>query len=315
MDKELLSKIRRKQEAYKRWKQGMEPAAPTLAGAAEEEQHHAPHAAAAQEEEQVPAPASHGFDEQEAVAEAQRKAFELPSPTASELAQELASRLAREILREALAVIQEADEQPLEQEDVAQNHVDATMAPIRPAAVQDIETSVAAEPVAEACVNEQQTPVQAQTEAPAPQWVTVVDTAVQVVDRQQVRRAPKKHQGEASAAVASPALHKDEQAGSPASVQDTKDKPGTSPSQVAPRLGRQQHVHDFGHALASPLRASTESSRWKPPGKALFGGWQQELTRCLPNPASTALLSPQASPPSRTQEQSKSDDHPASGGR
>ncbi|KAM8987730.1 uncharacterized protein PRD47_017863 [Ara ararauna] len=198
-----------------------------VAGAAEEEEHHAAHAAVAQEEEEAPVSASHGFDDKEAEAEAQRKAFDLLSPTASELArQEIASRLARDILREALAVIQETDEQPLEQEDVAQSHVDATTAPIRPAAVQDIETSVAAEPLAEASMNEQQTLVQAQTEAPAPQWVTVVDTAVQAVDRQQVRRAPKKHQGEASTAAASPPSHEDERAGSPASVQDTKDKPG-----------------------------------------------------------------------------------------
>ncbi|KAM4639548.1 uncharacterized protein AAGF69_016502 [Amazona ochrocephala] len=137
---------------------------------------------------------------------------------------------------------------------MAQSHVDATMAPIRPAAVQDIETSAAAEPVAEACMNEQQTLVQAQTEAPAPEWVTVVDTAGQVVDRQQVRRAPKKHQGEASTAAASPPLHKDERAGSPASVQDTKDKPGIA---ALPDTGavQKQRPSRFRRALKALRRA------------------------------------------------------------
>ena len=83
-----------------------EPAAPTLAGAAEEEQHPAPHTAAAQEEEEAPTSASPDFDEQESEAEAQRKAFALLSPTASELVhQETAKRLVRDVLHKALAVI------------------------------------------------------------------------------------------------------------------------------------------------------------------------------------------------------------------
>ncbi|KAM9537667.1 uncharacterized protein ACIB01_011975 [Guaruba guarouba] len=91
-------------------------------------------------------------------------------------------------------------------------------------------------------MNEQQTLVQAQTEAPAPQWVTVVDTAVQAVERQQVRRAPKKHQGEASTAVASPPSHEDERAGSPASVQDTQDEPGIA---ALPDTGAAQQQRPF----------------------------------------------------------------------
>ena len=130
-----------------------------------------------------------------------------------------------------------------------------------------------------------------------------------------VRRAPQKHQGEASTAVASPPLHKDELAVSPVSVQDTKDEPGTSLSRVAPRPGRQQRVHEFGRAPASPPWARAESLQWKAPREALGGGWQQELARCPPSPALTALLSPQASPPSQTQEQPHSDDHLASEGR
>ncbi|KAM9537678.1 uncharacterized protein ACIB01_011989 [Guaruba guarouba] len=244
-----------------------EPAAPTLAAAAEEEQHRAPHAAVAQEEEEAPAPASHGFDEKEAEAEAQRKAFDLLSPTASELArQEIASRLVSVILREALAVIQETKEQPLEQEDVAQSHVDATTARIRPAAVQDIETSVAAEPLAEASMNEQQTLVQAQTEAPAPQWVTVVDTAVQAVERQQVRRAPKKHQGEASTAVASPPSHEDERAGSPASVQAPSSL-GFVEQQTTAQAQREAPALQRVTIISKAVQASVSHKVRRAPGK------------------------------------------------
>ncbi|XP_030354455.1 uncharacterized protein LOC115613297 isoform X2 [Strigops habroptila] len=118
--------------------------------AAEEEEHRAALAAVAQQDEKALAPASHVFDEQEAEAEARRKAFALLSPTASELVRhEIARRFVSGIVCKALAVIQEMDEQRLEQEDMAQSHVDVSMAPMTPATVQDPESSVAVEPQAE----------------------------------------------------------------------------------------------------------------------------------------------------------------------
>lgn len=232
-----------------------EPAAPTLSGAAEEEQHGPPHAAVSQQEEEALAPASHGFDEQESEEEAQRKAFDLLSPTASELIiQQTASRIARDVLREALAVIQKRNEQPQEQQDKAKS-MGVSMATMLPAAVEDTESPVAAEPKEEPSMDKQQTPAQ----APAPRRLTLTETAVQVLFWRKVRRGPGKHQGEASTAVTSPSLRKDEPAASPASVEDSKHEPATSLSRVAPKQGRQQRVHEFSHAPASPPWARAES--------------------------------------------------------
>lgn len=86
------------------------------------------------------------FDEQESEAEAKRKAFALLSPTASELVyQETARHLVRDVPCKALALIQETDEQPQEQQDIDESRVDVTMPAMRPAAVQGTESSVAAQ--------------------------------------------------------------------------------------------------------------------------------------------------------------------------
>lgn len=57
-----------------------ELAAPPLAGAAEEEQHCAPPTSMEEALEEAPASVSHGFDEQEAEPEAQRKALTFSAP-------------------------------------------------------------------------------------------------------------------------------------------------------------------------------------------------------------------------------------------
>ncbi|XP_030330820.1 uncharacterized protein LOC115603218 [Strigops habroptila] len=127
-----------------------EPAAPSLAGAAEEEQHQAPLAAAHQEQEEALASASPGFDEEEAEAEAWKKAFALLSAKVSELLQqETAACIRRDIAHRASAVLHQSDEQPLEQQDMAQSHVNVAMAAMRPAAVEDTEPPVATEPQGE----------------------------------------------------------------------------------------------------------------------------------------------------------------------
>ncbi|KAM9023626.1 uncharacterized protein PRD47_002357 isoform 2-T2 [Ara ararauna] len=107
-----------------------------------------------QEEQEALVPASDGCVEQEAETEAQRNTFALLSPTALELAhQETARCLVSDVLHKALGVIQEMDEQPQEQQDNDESHVDVSKGAMRPAAVEDVETAVAAEPQAEASMD------------------------------------------------------------------------------------------------------------------------------------------------------------------
>ncbi|KAM8996440.1 uncharacterized protein PRD47_013173 [Ara ararauna] len=257
-----------------------EPSAATLAGAAEEEQHCTSLAAVAEVEEKAPAPVSSGFQMQEAVAEGQRNAFDLFSPTATELLlQEIAERLVSDILHKASAVIQKRDEKCQEHEHMAQSHVDVSMAPMASAAVQDTEHPVAAEPQEDPSVDEQQTTAQAQREEPASQKVTVINRALQVLFGRKLKRAPKKHLREASTDVASSPLNKDELAVSPASVQDTEEEPGTSLSQLAQRSGQQQHVHEFSRASASAPWVRAESVQWKAPGGS--PQWRVAAGACL----------------------------------
>ncbi|XP_033929793.1 uncharacterized protein [Melopsittacus undulatus] len=134
-----------------------------------------------------------------------------------------------DVVHKAVAAMQARAEQEKEQEDVAQSHVDVSVAPATPVTLEDIETPMAVEPQAEP------------SSAP---FTKAADEAGEVM----VSPVPGDYQQEAGRAVVSPAQHEEEVLAAVTMI------PGAESgiSYLAPG------ADDEGEAAASPLSQGSQ---------------------------------------------------------
>ncbi|XP_033919694.1 flocculation protein FLO11-like [Melopsittacus undulatus] len=143
--------------------------------------------------------------------------------------QETARCSVMDVVHKAAAAIRARAEQEKEQEDVAQSHVDVSVAPVTPVTLEDIETPMAVEPQAEP------------SSAP---FTKAADEAGEVM----VSPVPGDYQQEAGRAVVSPAQHEEEVLAAVTMI------PGAESgiSYLAPG------ADDEGEAAASPLSQGSQ---------------------------------------------------------